>query len=213
MTWRDERLVPVRAPRRRKLVVGKPANDNGDQIAADYPTKQSTRLLKAVCQANQDGQQCGYTVRVTRKWVDQLGAPPCPVHGPMHLDEHSRARAVSRRGAAVAEAAARREAAAANRAAAARDMRQVLGVEDALAEIPHLTEPMLVALGMADIKTLDDLADLATDELIAKIPTGRRRSQQSEDQAGILAEYGLSEEQGNEIIMSARARWFEGMEA
>ena len=29
------------------------------------------------------------------------------------------------------------------------------------------------------------------------------------DKGGILAEYGLSEEQGNEIIMAARAHWFE----
>ena len=34
--------------------------------------------------------------------------------------------------------------------------------------MPHLTEAMLVTLGKAGIKTLDDLADLATDELIAK---------------------------------------------
>ncbi len=46
--------------------------------------------------------------------------------------------------------------------------RRALGVEDALAEMPHLTEAMLVTLGKAGIKTLDDLADLATDELIAK---------------------------------------------
>jgi N utilization substance protein A len=51
---------------------------------------------------------------------------------------------------------------------AARELRRELGVEDALAELPHLTEAMLVTLGKAGIKTLDDLADLATDELIAK---------------------------------------------
>jgi len=35
--------------------------------------KQGTRLLKACCDS------CGYTVRVTMKWLD-LGAPLCPVH-------------------------------------------------------------------------------------------------------------------------------------
>jgi N utilization substance protein A len=54
------------------------------------------------------------------------------------------------------------------REAAAREERRGLGVEDALADMPHLTEAMLVTLGKAGIKTLDDLADLATDELIAK---------------------------------------------
>jgi N utilization substance protein A len=104
------------------------------------------------------------------------------------------------------------------REAAFRETRQALGVEDDLAEIPHLTEQMLVTLGKAGVKTLDDLADLATDELIAKkrveqrrrdgsAPT--RRSERAEDKGGVLGEYGLSEEQGNEIIMAARAHWFE----
>lgn len=100
------------------------------------------------------------------------------------------------------------------REAAAREERQGLGVEDALAELPHLTEQMLVTLGKAKILTLDDLADLATDELVQKKrPEPRRRAenapQRTEDKGGILAEYGLSEEQGNEIIMAARAHWFE----
>jgi N utilization substance protein A len=72
---------------------------------------------------------------------------------------------------------------------------------------------MLVTLGKAGIKTLDDLADLATDELIQKKRPEQRRqrepSNRPEDKGGILAEYGLSEEQGNEIIMAARAHWFE----
>jgi N utilization substance protein A len=100
---------------------------------------------------------------------------------------------------------------------AARSARRELGVEDALAELPHLTEAMLVTLGKAGIKTLDDLADLATDELIAKKRTEQRRrdgsaprrSARDEDKGGVLGEYGLNEEQGNEIIMAARAHWFE----
>ncbi|MBB6123146.1 transcription termination factor NusA [Sphingobium subterraneum] len=96
------------------------------------------------------------------------------------------------------------------REASAREERRGMGVEDALAELPHLTEAMLVTLGKAGIKTLDDLADLATDELIAKkrVDQRRQRKEQSEDKGGVLAEYGLSEEQGNEIIMAARAHWF-----
>ena len=67
-------------------------------------------------------------------------------------------------------------------------------------------------------------ADLATDELIAKKREAPRRRQnpaegppmrkdreraRPEDKGGVLGEYGLSEEQGNEIIMAARAHWFE----
>jgi N utilization substance protein A len=99
---------------------------------------------------------------------------------------------------------------------ACRQERRALGVEDDLAEIPHLTEQMLVTLGKGGIKTLDDLADLATDELIAKKRTEQRRRDgtvarrvREEDKGGVLGEYGLSEEQGNEIIMAARAHWFE----
>jgi transcription termination/antitermination protein NusA len=98
---------------------------------------------------------------------------------------------------------------------ASRTARRELGVDDALAELPHLTEAMLVVLGKAGILTLDDLADLATDELIQKARTEQRRSDntrrtnRAEDKPGILAVFGLNEEQGNEIIMAARAHWFE----
>ncbi|GAA4013848.1 transcription termination factor NusA [Sphingomonas swuensis] len=100
------------------------------------------------------------------------------------------------------------------REAAAREERRGLGVDDGLAELPHLTEQMLVTLGKAGILTLDDLADLATDELVQKKrPEPRRRAenapQREQDKGGVLAEYALSEEQGNEIIMAARAHWFE----
>jgi len=103
------------------------------------------------------------------------------------------------------------------REAAAREERRGLGVEDALAEMPYLTEAMLVTLGKAGIKTLDDLADLATDELVQKKRPEQRRQREPnnrpEDKGGVLAEYGLSDEQGNEIIMAARAHWFEDEDA
>jgi N utilization substance protein A len=88
------------------------------------------------------------------------------------------------------------------REAALREQRRALGVEDALAEIPGLTEAMLVRLGMKGIRTLDDLADLSTDELIGK--ADKRR----EIPAGVLAAFNISEEDGNRIIMAARAHWF-----
>ena len=111
----------------------------------------------------------------------------------------------------AAELQSRAQEALDRREAAAREERQALGVDDALADMPHLTEAMLVTLGKAGIKTLDDLADLATDELIAKkrVDQRRRKSETTEDKGGILSAYGLNEEQGNEIIMAARAHWFE----
>jgi N utilization substance protein A len=68
-----------------------------------------------------------------------------------------------------------------------------LGVEDALAELEGVTPAMLATLGENGIKTLDDLADLAGDELIDMV----------KDVAP------LSEEEANTIIMAARAHWFE----
>lgn len=39
--------------------------------------KQSTRMLKCECQT------CGYTCRVSNKWLEQAGEPHCPQHGAM----------------------------------------------------------------------------------------------------------------------------------
>ena len=73
-----------------------------------------------------------------------------------------------------------------------REERRALGVEDDLAAIPHLTESMLVTLGKGGIKTLDDLADLATDELIQKKRSEPRRKPGAvEQKGGVLADYNL----------------------
>ncbi|MEP3227242.1 MAG: transcription termination factor NusA [Parasphingorhabdus sp.] len=97
------------------------------------------------------------------------------------------------------------------REAAAKAERTELGVEDAIAELPHMTEAMLVTLGKAGLKTLDDVADLATDELVLKrkAEPRRRNDNRKPEPDGVLASFGLTEEQGNEIIMAARAHWFE----
>lgn len=97
------------------------------------------------------------------------------------------------------------------RESASKAERTELGVEDAIAELPHMTEAMLVTLGKAGLKTLDDVADLATDELVLKRKSEprRRNDNRKPEPDGVLATYGLSEEQGNEIIMAARAHWFE----
>jgi N utilization substance protein A len=100
------------------------------------------------------------------------------------------------------------------REAAAKAERTELGVEDAIAELPYMTEAMLVTLGKAGLKTLDDVADLATDELVLKrkAEPRRRNDNRKPEPDGVLAQYGLTEEQGNEIIMAARAHWFDDEE-
>ena len=69
--------------------------------------------------------------------------------------------------------------------------RKEMGVSDEIAEVPGLRPAMLVALGEKGVKTLDDLADLASDELLELLP-----------------ESSLSEEEADAIIMAARAHWF-----
>jgi N utilization substance protein A len=73
--------------------------------------------------------------------------------------------------------------------------RRELGVDDSLATIEGLTPAMLVTLGESGIKTLDDLADLSSDELV-------------DPQDGVLRGTGLSSADANSIIMAARAHWF-----
>jgi N utilization substance protein A len=75
------------------------------------------------------------------------------------------------------------------------ERRKELGVDDAIAAIEGVTPVMLVALGEKGVKTLDDLGDLASDELIE-----------------ILGKDALNEDDANRVIMAARAHWFEGEE-
>lgn len=45
------------------------------------PKKQVNRHIKCKCE------QCGYTARTSRKWLDKLGPPHCPTHGIMEIIE------------------------------------------------------------------------------------------------------------------------------
>ncbi|MEP0068982.1 hypothetical protein [Pyruvatibacter sp.] len=46
---------------------------------ADPQKTQPTRLRKVSCL------ECGYVARVSRKWLDKVGPPHCPDHGPMTI--------------------------------------------------------------------------------------------------------------------------------
>jgi N utilization substance protein A len=76
------------------------------------------------------------------------------------------------------------------------EQRRTAGVTDEVAGVEGLSPAMLVRLGDAGVKTLDDLADLASDELIEA-----------------LGDLAPNEDEANAIIMAARAHWFEGDEA
>jgi N utilization substance protein A len=70
--------------------------------------------------------------------------------------------------------------------------RKELGVSDDIAALAGMTPALLVAVGEKGIKTLDELADLAGDELIEMVGSAAK----------------LELEEANAIIMAARAHWF-----
>jgi len=47
-------------------------HDQLNKMTTGKPKKDKCRLLKAACPG------CGYTIRVTRKWIDEAGLPACP---------------------------------------------------------------------------------------------------------------------------------------
>ena len=70
-----------------------------------------------------------------------------------------------------------------------------MGVAEALRNIEGITPQMAVTLGEKGIKSLDDLGDLSSDELRDALPG-----------------QGLTREQCDQIIMAARAHWFDEAE-
>jgi len=73
--------------------------------------------------------------------------------------------------------------------------RRELGVADELAALEGLNPAMLVALGERGVKSLDDFADLSTDELL-------------DANDGIFKGMDVSREDADGMIMAARAHWF-----
>jgi N utilization substance protein A len=86
--------------------------------------------------------------------------------------------------------------------------RKELGVNDALREIDGLAMPMLVAFGENGIKTVEDLADCATDDLVGwtdgKGPEAVRHK-------GALDDFAISRADAERMILAARVKlgWIE----
>ena len=76
-----------------------------------------------------------------------------------------------------------------------------LGVEDSLTNLKGITQGMLVLLGQRNIKTLNDFADLSSDELIGGFDEVKGKKIRIE---GYLEEFSLSREEADHLIMSAR---------
>jgi transcription termination/antitermination protein NusA len=83
------------------------------------------------------------------------------------------------------------------------DKRKELGVEDALKEVPGITTAMLVRFGENEIKTVEDLAGCATDDLAGWT---ERKDGEAVRQPGILDSFDLSREDAEAMIMQARLK-------
>jgi N utilization substance protein A len=81
--------------------------------------------------------------------------------------------------------------------------RKELGVDDALKEVPGVTTNMLVAFGENEIKTVEDLAGCASDDLAG---WSERKDGETVRHAGILDGFGLSREECEAIVMQARVK-------
>ena len=81
--------------------------------------------------------------------------------------------------------------------------RQELGVEDALREVEGVTTAMLVRFGENGIKTVEDLAGCATDDLAGWT---ERKDGEAKREPGFLDGFELSREDCEALIMQARLK-------
>src|SRR5215471_17655756 len=89
------------------------------------------------------------------------------------------------------------------------DKRKALGVEDEVLEVEGVTPAMAVALGEGGIKTLEDLAGAATDDLLGYYETNKEKERVRVP--GALEGFDLTATDANAIIMKARVKagWIE----
>jgi len=83
-----------------------------------------------------------------------------------------------------------------------------LGLEDAIDDIPGLVASMLVVFGRHGIRTVEDLAACATDDLLGWT---ERRGDETTMHPGILGGMVVSRKECDAIILQARIRagWIE----
>ncbi|MEI9990516.1 MAG: transcription termination factor NusA [Rhizomicrobium sp.] len=89
------------------------------------------------------------------------------------------------------------------------DKRKELGVQDDMLEVDGVTPAMAVALGEHDIKSLEDLAGCATDDLLGYYEVNKEKERVRIP--GALEGFNLSSDDANAIIMKARVKmgWIE----
>lgn len=78
-----------------------------------------------------------------------------------------------------------------------------LGVEDELREIPGLTTAMLVAVGEDGVKTVEDFAGYAADDLVG---WKERKDGETKFTAGVFANFDVSRAEAEQMIVAARLK-------
>jgi transcription termination/antitermination protein NusA len=81
--------------------------------------------------------------------------------------------------------------------------RKELGVEDAVKDVTGVTTKMMVALGENGVKTVEDLAGCATDDLIGWT---ERKDGETKHEPGFLEGFDVSREEAEAMIMQARLK-------
>jgi len=89
------------------------------------------------------------------------------------------------------------------------DKRRELGVTDEVLEVDGVTAAMAAALGENGVKTLEDLAGCATDDLLGYYEQNKDKERVRIE--GALEGFNLTPEDANAIIMNARVKagWIE----
>ena len=81
--------------------------------------------------------------------------------------------------------------------------RKELGVEDAMKDVPGITTKIMVALGENGVKTIEDLAGCATDDLVGWT---ERKDGETKHEPGFLDGFDVSREEAEAMIMQARLK-------
>jgi N utilization substance protein A len=81
--------------------------------------------------------------------------------------------------------------------------RKELGVQDEVKDVPGVTTKMLVAFGENGVKTVEDLAGCATDDLAGWT---ERKDGETKREPGILDGFDVSREEAEAMIMQARLK-------
>ena len=86
--------------------------------------------------------------------------------------------------------------------------RRELGVADELRELPGMTTAMMVSLGEDGVKTIEDFAGYAVDDLVG---WKERKDGETKSFPGVLAAHEVSRQDAEAMVMAARlhAGWIE----